>query len=124
MECSRGESRERGIQDGVGQIAQKLHFVMFCYLLLLFLLILVQLKHLKFRVLLPNYAKNGRGSGQIWPPVVHHWLNLPILIEEIPTLLTTHQGAYDRCMHPTEMAFASILHSMSHVKLGMSHSPL
>ena len=41
------------------------------------------------------------------PPVLHPWLNLLILIEEISTLLTTHQTAYAGNMQaprlPTDM---------------------
>ena len=45
------------------------------------------------------------------PAVLHPWLNLSILIEEIPTLLTTHYrghiAGHMQAHHmPAEMAFA------------------
>ena len=78
---------ERGIQGGGANGAKEA----LCYvLLLLFFVDISPIKHQKFGALVLPQAKGGRGSRQLWPPVLRPWLDLLILIEEIPTLVSTH----------------------------------
>ena len=87
-----GKSRAAGANRGQwGWIVQKRHFAMFCYYNSL--LILAQSKHIKFGTLFT-----------LVPAVLHPWLNLSILIEEIPSMLTILQTAYGRAHAGTPSA--------------------
>ena len=92
---SRGKSRAAGANRGQwGQIVQKRHFAMF--FIISFLLILA-IKHKKKFV--HSCPPGQRATGAVTysgPIVLQPWLNLSILIEENPTLQTTHQRAYSR----------------------------
>ena len=89
------ESRERGIREQRVRIVQKRHFARFCYYYSL--LIIAQSKHKKKLVhSCPPGHWATEAVANSGPPVLHPWLNLSILIEEIQTLLTTHQRIYSR----------------------------
>ena len=62
------KSSERGIQGSVAESRER--GILLCSVISFFV-ISVQLKHHKFGALLPSQAKDGRGSHQIWPPVLH-----------------------------------------------------
>ena len=67
---------------------------MFCYHN--FLLILAQSKHKKMVHSCSSGRRTTLAAAFSGAAVLHLWLNLLILIEEIPTLLTTHQRSYGR----------------------------
>ena len=69
--------------------------------IIIFLSILPESKHKKFG------TPGQRATGAVTysgPAVQHPWLNLSILIKEIPTLLTTRQRAYGRAYAGTQPA--------------------